>query len=211
MAADMSADLVPEPTPAPIASMQPGRRRPIRWLALLAVVPALGLAVVLASRPPAATRTVRSQLFGKRAPEITGPTIEGTRIRLSDYRGRWVLVNFFATWCVPCRQEHPDLITFRERHQAIGDAEVLGVIYSDSIEAVRQFRAEHGGGWPMVADPDGRIALEFGVAGVPESFLISPDGTVVSKVVGGVRAADLENLLARAKNPPSSTTTRRNQ
>ncbi len=183
----------------------------MRWIALVAVIPALGLVVVLASRPPAATRTVRSPLFGKPAPEIVGPTIEGTRIRLSEFRGRWVLVNFFATWCVPCRQEHPDLITFRERHRATGDAEVLGVIYSDSISAVRQFRAEHGGDWPMVADPGGRIALDFGVAGVPESFLISPDGTVVSKVVGGVRAPDLENLLARAKNPRSSTTTRRSQ
>jgi len=211
MAADMSADFVPQTAPAPTDPKAPGRRRTIRWIALLAVLPALGLVVVLASRPPAATRTVRSQLFGKPAPEIAGPTIEGKRIRLSDYRGRWVLVNFFATWCVPCRQEHPDLIAFREGHRAVGDAEVVGVIYSDSIDAVRQFRAEHGGDWPMVADPGGRIALDFGVAGVPESFLISPDGTVVSKVVGGVRAADLEDLLARAKNPSSSTTTRRSQ
>jgi len=207
----MSADIARETAPTPNHPTPPGRRRTIRWFAFLAVVPALGLVVVLASRPPVATRTVRSQLFGKPAPDIAGPTIEGARIRLSDYRGRWVLVNFFATWCVPCRQEHPDLIAFRERHRAIGDAEVLGVIYSDSIGAVRQFRAEQGGDWPMVADPGGRIALDFGVAGVPESFLISPDGTVVSKVVGGVRAADLEDLLARAKNSRSSTTTRRNQ
>jgi cytochrome c biogenesis protein CcmG/thiol:disulfide interchange protein DsbE len=110
-----------------------------------------------------------------------------------------VLVNFFATWCVPCRIEHPDLVAFHQRHRAIGDAEVLGVVYSDSTDAVRQFRSEYGGDWPMLVDPNGRIALELGVAGVPESFLISPDGIVVSKIVGGVRGSDLDDLLTRAQ------------
>lgn len=82
-----------------------------------------------------------------------------------------------------------ELIAFHQRHRAIGDAEVLGVVYDDSPEAVRQFRADHGGEWPMLVDPGGRTALALGVAGVPESFLISPEGVVVSKVLGGVRAA----------------------
>ena len=108
-------------------------------------------------------------------------------------------MNFFATWCVPCRKEHPELVAFHQRHATAGDAAVIGVVYDDSVDAVRAFRAERGGSWPMVADPGGRIALELGVAGVPESFLISPDGIVVSKIVGGVRAAELESLLALAR------------
>ena len=106
-------------------------------------------------------------------------------------------VNFFATWCVPCRREHPELVRFQERHQAVGDVEVVGVVYDDSVDAVRQFKAERGGRWPMLSDPGGKVALDFGVSGVPESFLIGPDGVIVAKLVGGVRADDLDLLLQR--------------
>lgn len=175
------------------------RPRAARWVAAMIAVPLVALLVVLATRPPAASRTADSPLLGKPAPDVTAQTVDGDTVQLAAYRGRWVLVNFFATWCVPCRKEHPDLIAFHERHRAAGDAEVLGVVYADSAEAVREFRVKRGGEWPMLLDPKGRIAVDLGVAGVPESFLISPDGIVVSKIVGGVRAADLEDLLARAK------------
>jgi cytochrome c biogenesis protein CcmG/thiol:disulfide interchange protein DsbE len=114
-----------------------------------------------------------------------------------------VLVNFFATWCVPCRQEHPELVRFAEAHRGTGDAEVVSVIYDDSPDAVRAFHAAQGGDWPMVSDPKGRIALDFGVAGVPESYLISPTGIVAAKVVGGVVAGDLERLLVQARQNTS--------
>ncbi len=81
----------------------------------------------------------------------------------------------------------------------VADATVVGVIYDDEVNAVRQFRDEEGGSWPMLVDGDGRIALDFGVAGVPESFLIAPDGVIVAKVVGGVRARELERLLEQAQ------------
>lgn len=183
-------------TEAPPA-MPPSRRA--RWTALAVALPLLGLVVVLATRPSAASRVADSPLLGKPAPEVAGRSIDGDAVRLSDYRGQWVLANFFATWCVPCRTEHPELIAFHQRHRALGDAELLGVIYSDPTDEVRRFRRERGGAWPMLEDPKGRIAIDFGVSGVPESFLISPDGVVVSKLVGGVRAAALEDLLTRTK------------
>lgn len=177
-----------------------GRRRgPARWIALGIAVPFLAFVVVLATRPAATSRVADSPLVGRPAPEITAPTIDGDTVRLSTYRGRWVLLNVFATWCVPCRKEHSDLVAFHQRHQATGDAAVVGLVYDDTAEAVRDFRAGNGGDWPMLVDPDGSIALDLGVAGVPESFLISPDGIVVSKIVGGVRDADLESLLSRAQ------------
>lgn len=185
-------------TDAP-AAPSPARSHRARWATLAVALPLLGLVAMLATRPSAASRVADSPLIAKPAPEVAGRTIDGETVRLADYRGKWVLVNFFATWCVPCRKEHPELISFHQRHRSLGDLEVLGVIYSDSTDEVLRFRRQAGGEWPMLEDPKGRIAVDLGVSGVPESFLISPTGVVVSKLVGGVRAGELEELLARAK------------
>jgi cytochrome c biogenesis protein CcmG/thiol:disulfide interchange protein DsbE len=178
-----------------------GGVRRVRWAPWIAVaigVVVVGLIAVLATRQPATQRVVDSPLVGRPAPAIYAPTVDGGRVDIDQFRGRWVLVNFFATWCVPCRQEHPDLIRFHERHQTIGDAEVIGVVYSDDLDAVRDFRDAEGGSWPMAQDPDGQIALDWGVAGVPESFLIDPAGSVVAKLIGGVTDDQLEQLLRDA-------------
>ena len=185
-------------TPPPIVSNL-RRSRKVLWIAVAVAVPVALLVFALANGEPAATRAVQSPLVGKPAPAIEGTTVDGDDVTLASLRGKWVVVNFFATWCVPCRQEHPDLIRFSEAHAAAGDATVLGVVYSDNAQAVREFRDKEGGTWPMLADPKGRIALDYGVAGVPESFLISPEGVVAAKLLGGVRAGDLDQLLYRAK------------
>lgn len=165
------------------------------WIAVGVAVPVALVITVLATREPAQTRIADSPLLGKQVPAVEATTIDDVPFRLSDTRGRWVLVNFFATWCVPCRLEHPDLIQISQR----GDVALVGVVYSDSVQAVKEFRAEEGGDWPMLTDPRGRIALDFGVAGVPESYLIDPDGRIVAKVLGGIRAVDFDRLLAKAR------------
>jgi cytochrome c biogenesis protein CcmG/thiol:disulfide interchange protein DsbE len=175
------------------------RTHKARWAALAVAVPVALLVAVLATRPEAATRVADSPLLGKPAPDLAGSTIDGQDFDLRRSQGRWVLINFFATWCVPCRQEHPELVRFAELHRQSGDAEVVAVVYDDSVDAVRDYRQKEGGDWPMVADPKGRIGLDWGVAGVPESYLVSPDGVVAAKVVGGVRLAALEGLLSRVR------------
>jgi cytochrome c biogenesis protein CcmG/thiol:disulfide interchange protein DsbE len=175
------------------------RTRKALWIAVAVAVPVFLLVLALANGEPAATRAVKSPLVGKAAPPVEGTTVDRTQASLAGLKGKWVVVNFFATWCVPCRQEHPELISFSQDHEATGDAAVLGVIYSDNAQAVKEFRDKEGGGWAMVTDPKGRIALDYGVAGVPESFLVSPEGLVVAKLLGGVRAGDLDQLLYRAK------------
>ena len=176
------------------------RTRRALWIAVGVAVPVFLLVMVLAiGLPDAGTREVRSPLLGKAAPAAESNTIDGEAVRLSDLKGKWVVVNFFATWCVPCRLEHAELIRFHESHQALGDGSVFGVIFSDSAQAVEEFRSDEGGTWPMLVDPKGSIALNFGVSGVPESFLVDPDGIVRSRILGGVRAVDLDRLLAEAK------------
>ena len=191
MAADMS-----EPEPA--APARPRRRLAV-WIAAALAVAFVALVVVLAKAAPSTTRAADSPLLGEQAPDVRATTIDGVDYDLDDELGKWVVVNFFATWCVPCRIEHPELISWKLRHEAIGDATVVAVIYDDSVSAVRRFREEEGGDWPMLIDEGGRISVDFGVAGVPESYLISPEGVIVSKIVGGILDGELEELLTRAK------------
>ena len=193
-------DGIPPPPPPEIPSSVRNLRRTRKalWIAVAVALPVAMLIAVLATSPSARSRAVKSPLVGKAAPPAQGTTVDGSRASLADLRGRWVVVNFFATWCVPCRTEHPELIRFAEAHKEAGDAAVFAIVYSDSASAVKDYRAQHGGDWPMLDDPDGRVALDFGVAGIPESFLVSPDGVIVSKILGGVRADDLERLLAQA-------------
>ena len=186
-----------EAPPPAVAGLR--KTRKALWIAVAVAVPVFLLVVVLASGEPAATRIGKSPLVGKPAPAVEGTTVDGASAGLGGLKGKWVVVNFFATWCVPCRIEHPELIRFSESPAGAGDAAVIGVVYSDNTQAVREFRDKEGGGWAMLTDPKGRVALDYGVAGIPESFLISPDGVVAAKLVGGVRADDLDVLLNRLK------------
>ena len=183
----------PAPVPAPARRR---RGRTALWTAVAVGLAAALLVAVLATRDAALTRQVESPLVGQRAPGIRTTTLDGEPFSLAAHRGRWVLVNFFATWCVPCQREHPHLDAFVERHRDAADATVVSVVYSDEPGRVRTFFREEGGDWPVVDDPDGRVALDYGVGKVPESYLVDPDGVVVAKVVGGVEADGLERLLA---------------
>ncbi|HEV7887521.1 MAG TPA: redoxin family protein [Acidimicrobiales bacterium] len=150
---------------------------------------------LLATRDSAADRVAPSRLTGRPAPDVAGPDLHGSRVALADLRGKYVLVNFFATWCVPCEEEHPELVRFAARHP--DDAAVLSIVYQDEPADVRSFFARRGGGWPVIEAESAKV--DWGVRGVPESFLVDPAGVVLSRIVGGVTLDGLERLLARAK------------
>ena len=153
------------------------------------------LVVVLAAGDPATQRQTESPLLGRLAPAVQGTTLDGSAFDLDERRGRWVVVNFFATWCTPCVVEHPELVAFDEEHTTIGDAGVVSVLYDDDPGAARKFFADRGGDFPVLLDPQGAIGVAYGVARVPESFLVAPDGTVVRRLVGGVTQEQLDGLL----------------
>jgi cytochrome c biogenesis protein CcmG, thiol:disulfide interchange protein DsbE len=170
------------------------------WVALAAGTVVAALVIVLATSKSATTeqQQANSPLLMKPAPEIAGALLGGGTAKLSDDRGKWVLVNFFASWCIPCQQEQGDLVRFAQHHQNAGDAVIFAVRFDDpEVSAIRTLMTKSGATWPVVDDAEAKIS--WGVTGPPESFLVDPSGTVVAHVVGQVNDNALEALLGQAR------------
>jgi cytochrome c biogenesis protein CcmG, thiol:disulfide interchange protein DsbE len=115
---------------------------------------------------------------GDPAPDTALPQLEDSgEGSLADYRGRWVLVNFWASWCEPCKQEAPALEEFQRRHRGTGFT-VLGIDTRDLTDDGREFVREYELSYPQLRDGDGDFAHEYGTTGVPENFLVDPSGKV---------------------------------
>jgi cytochrome c biogenesis protein CcmG/thiol:disulfide interchange protein DsbE len=165
---------------------------------------AAGVAVVLAlfvwllaTRDSGDKAATASPLLGKAAPSIVGTGFRNDAFDLDDQRGSWVLVNFFSTTCIPCKIEHPELVTLSERHAATGDVSIVSITFDDRPANVRSFFEKYGGTWPVLLEDTGKIAISYGVTAVPESYLISPSGLVARKVIGGITADGVDALIAR--------------
>ncbi len=126
-----------------------------------------------------------SALVGQPAPAFSSETLSGDTLSSRELRGRVVILNFWASWCVPCRQEHA-VLQRAERAWEEDRARVVGVVYQDTRPAARRFMERLGGDWPSLMDPESRIAIDFGVYGVPETFFLGPDGTVAKKHIGAL-------------------------
>lgn len=175
------------------------RLTPRRVLAIGAVVAVLGASALAATRLGEVTDYRATPLLGNVVPDATVTTLDGDTVALRDLAGRAVIVNFWNTWCVPCRREVPALETFWARHGDDPDVVFVGVVRDDTEDAVRAFVEERRWDWDIVLDPGERTALAFGTTGQPETFAIAPDGLVVGRRAGEASIDDLERLLAMAR------------
>lgn len=139
-------------------------------------------------------RVIPSPLIGRAAPSVVAASMDGETIDLDAYRGRPVILNFWASWCFECIEEHRVLMEAQEQY---GERLVIiGILYQDAVADARGFLARYGdGGWPNLLDPEGRLAIDFGVAGVPESFFIDSAGVIRYKQWGAATRDVLDEQL----------------
>lgn len=163
--------------------------------ALLIVV----LVAILASGFGKDPRAVPSVLEQKPAPTFALTDLDGKTWDLAELKGQVVVLNFWSTWCLPCKQEHPLLL---QAAKVYPEVRWLGVIYQDTPEKVRPYLVQKGQAFPHLIDPNGRVAIDYGVAGVPETYFVDRQGTIVLKHVGPLSQdviADTLDPLLEAK------------
>jgi cytochrome c biogenesis protein CcmG/thiol:disulfide interchange protein DsbE len=130
------------------------------------------------------------------APPLPTAVLQPPRVKLADLRGKPALINFWAAWCEPCRQEAPELEQLsRELH---GTAALVGVDYTDRADAARSFIRKYGWTFPVLADPDGVYGARFGFSGLPTTAVLNSKGDVVELLRGPQNAADLHRALRTA-------------
>ena len=156
------------------------------------------LGIGLANRSPATGRSGITRV-GRPAPQMAFTTFDGDPMDLREQLGRPVVINFWASWCGPCRQEATILERLWQRYRE-DDVVFIGVDIQDSDGDARAFISEFGITYPNGMDSDGRISIDYGVIGIPVTFLIDRDGVVARRWVGGVRQSQmnawLEELVA---------------
>ncbi len=171
-----------------------------RWpwgLRLVAVAGSglLVVAILLAARAGGSEDVLRSPGEPRTAPTFSLPDVKepSSRIELTSYRGRPVVVNFWASWCVPCREEMPG---FEAVHRAEGGrVAFLGVNHQDGRSLARELLAETGVTYPSGHDPEGKVAAAYRLAGMPSTVFISPSGQLLATRSGEMSRSQLEEAI----------------
>jgi cytochrome c biogenesis protein CcmG, thiol:disulfide interchange protein DsbE len=178
------------------------RRHATRWVAGAVLLVLVVVGIVLATRTPQEATAVQSPLLDRPAPALTGTDLTtGHPVSLAALRGHYVVVNFFASWCIPCQQEAPDLSRFHfEQTHAADGADMVSVVFHDTSATARTFLQKNGDLWPAVADPGGTIAESYGVTAPPTTFVINPAGRVSAVLVGPATQKNLDTFLKAARS-----------
>jgi len=176
------------------------QRRVAPYISAAVGVVLLGFLVILAFADPNDGESASSPLLGKAAPVVRSTIIDGNDFDLARRKGSWVVFNFFNSTCVPCRQEHDKLVTFWNAQKTSDDpVELYTVVNDDDDNSVRAFFKTNGGGWPQIRDDDGAISVAYGVAKVPETWIMDPNGFVRLRIIGALTNGFLEERIAELK------------
>ena len=175
------------------------RKRTWMWVSIAGIVLGVGaMVLVFSSRFGVDPRLVNSPLIGEPVPAIELEQLEGQGpLALTDLRGDVLVINFWASWCFPCRGEHPALTAAARDYRDRG-VTMVGMIYQDEPGPVNAFLEELGRGgdnYRYVLDPNSRAAVEFGVFGVPETYFVNAEGIIVGKIQGAVTSGALRSTL----------------
>ena len=169
--------------------------RKVLLAGLVVTLPLVGLMLMSLGRDP---HKMDSPLVGRKAPLFSlRPIGGGDPVTLESLRGKTVVVNFWASWCVPCVEEHPVLTAAPRRFGP--DVVFLGVVYEDEEPAVQRFLAQYGSAYPSLIDDGGKVSIAYGVYGVPETYFIDADGSIVNKYVGPLRPDLLDGFVQAAQ------------
>ncbi|MCB9727466.1 MAG: redoxin domain-containing protein [Deltaproteobacteria bacterium] len=163
-------------------------------IGLVVTLPLLALLYMGLSMDP---HRMDAPLVGKPAPPFELHRLsDGQLVSLESLRGKPVILNFWATWCMPCRQEHPFMVSAAKK---LGDKiQFVGIVYQDKNEMVNAWLDAYGGrGYPTLIDAGTKTAIAYGVYGVPETYFIDSQGVIRDKVVGPVRPDELFELAGR--------------
>lgn len=160
---------------------------------LLVLLASIALVVLLAQGFRLNPRAVPSVLEGKRAPQCNLIGLNHQPLALTDFQGKSLVLNFWASWCVPCVHEHQVLQQAALKYASA--VQFVGVLYQDNPQAAQAFLQQYGQNYAHATDPNSRCAIDFGVSGVPETFFVDQHGMVVKKHVGPVSRELLEHVL----------------
>ena len=171
--------------------------RTVFGIGLLIAVAVIGVLFLGLGKNP---NRIDSPRIGRTAPSFTLREVgTGEAIALEQFRGKPVVLNFWATWCGPCYEEHPILVANARRLGS--QAQFLGVVFQDSEEKILKFLADRGSSYPTVVDDAGKTAIAYGVGGIPETFFLDANGTIVARHDGPISTDLLLANLRKAMRP----------
>jgi cytochrome c biogenesis protein CcmG/thiol:disulfide interchange protein DsbE len=184
----------------------------IRWVTLGVAVFVLALGAIFVATIGGGGEQQHGSLVGRTAPTIDVKNIDGgTPVSLDTVpttggvttsgtlKGKVVLVNFWNSWCIPCKQEAPALAEFFARHRNDPDFAMVGIVRDDDMQAVREYVARENVKWTIASDPNGAAAVAYGTNGQPETYVIGSDGVVHAELFGPASVDDLERMLQAAR------------
>lgn len=167
-----------------------------RTVLIIGLVIVAAIVIVLFAGLGKDPQHIDSPLIGRDAPRFTLKAVgTGEMIDIESLRGKPVILNFWATWCGPCYEEHPTLVA---NARSLPNVQFVGVVFNDDEDKIMRFLAERGTAYPTLLDANGKTAIAYGIGGVPETFFINPAGKIVAKFEGPLSTEALQANLAKA-------------